>query len=215
MSQTVHDLRKEYAQGHLLESEVDPNPYVLFTDWFRAASNCTDIHEANAMTLATATPDGRPAARMVLLKSFDEQGFVFYTNYESRKGREVAANPRVALLFWWAPLERQVRIEGRIEKVPAAESDEYFYTRPLGSRLGALVSEQSRVIPNREILDRRYAELQAEYSDSYPDRPPFWGGYRIVPDAIEFWQGGANRLHDRLRYTRQADDSWLLERLSP
>jgi pyridoxamine 5'-phosphate oxidase len=167
------------------------------------------------MSLATATPDGRPSLRVVLLKGVDRGGFTFFTNYESRKGRELAVNPHAALLFWWEPIERQVRVEGRVDKLPAADSDEYYQSRPLGSRLGAWASEQSRVLPDRAVLDQRFAELQAEYSESSPDRPAFWGGYRLVPDLFEFWQGGVNRLHDRLRYRRQDDTRWHRERLSP
>jgi len=206
--------RKEYRLDNLSEANAGSDPFALFDTWLRLAGEST-IHEPNAMTLATATPDGRPAARMVLLKGFDRSGFTFFTNYESRKGRDLATNPFAALLFWWEPLERQVRIEGAIEKLPAAASDEYYHSRPLGSRLGAWVSSQSQVIPDRTVLDVRLAELQAEYSESHPDRPPFWGGYRLIPDQFEFWQGGVNRLHDRLRYRRQPDGGWLRERLAP
>jgi pyridoxamine 5'-phosphate oxidase len=215
MSLYVGDVRKDYVRGRLLESEVAADPLAVFAQWYQAAAGAIGIHEPNAMTLATATTDGRPAARMVLLKGFDERGFSFFTNYESRKGRDLAANPWAALVFWWEPLERQVRIEGRVEKLSAAESDDYFHSRPLGSRLGAWASDQSRVIPNREVLEHRLTQLQAEYMDTYPERPPFWGGYRVIPDLIEFWQGGRNRLHDRLRYARQEGGAWLLERLAP
>ncbi len=166
------------------------------------------------MTLATATPQGKPAARVVLLKDVDEQGFRFFTNYASAKGEEMAANAQVALCFWWGPLERQVRVEGRVEKLPAAESDAYYNSRPRGSRLGAWVSPQSQVIAERALLEDRLAALEAEYAGHDPERPPHWGGYLVVPDMVEFWQGGPNRLHDRLRYTR-AGDGWRLERLAP
>ena len=208
------NFRKEYQLDRLSEENAGMEPFDLFETWLRLAGEST-IHEPNAMTLATATPDGRPSARTVLLKGFTAAGFTFFTNYESRKGRDLATNPFAALLFWWEPLERQVRIEGAVEKLAALESDEYYHSRPLGSRLGAWVSQQSRVIPARGLLDARFAELQAEYSESHPDRPPFWGGYRLVPDCFEFWQGGVNRLHDRLRYRRQPDGGWLRERLSP
>jgi pyridoxamine 5'-phosphate oxidase len=208
------NFRKEYQYDHLSEENAGADPFALFEIWLQLAGESA-IHEPNAMALATATPGGRPSIRMVLLKGFDHAGFTFFTNYNSHKGRELAINPFASLLFWWEPLERQVRIEGAIEKLPAAVSDEYYYSRPLGSRLGAWVSQQSKVIPNRAVLDTRFAELQAEYRDKHPDRPPFWGGYRLVPAQFEFWQGGVNRLHDRLRYCRQPDASWLRERLAP
>lgn len=214
MSSDVTSFRKEYQFDQLSEENAGLDPFTLFETWLRLAGEST-IHEPNAMALATATPEGRPSVRMVLLKSFDRAGFTFFTNYESRKGRDLATNPFAALLFWWEPLERQVRIEGAVEKVTAAESDAYFHSRPLGSRLGAWVSQQSKVIPDRTLLDQRYAELQAEYSESHPDRPPFWGGYRLAPAAFEFWQGGVNRLHDRLHFRRQPDGAWRRERLSP
>lgn len=207
-------LRKEYKRTRLLEADVPGDPLKLFGEWLAEATQA-DLLEPNAMTLATATPDGRPSARIVLLKSVDDRGFSFFTNYESRKGQELAANPRAALTFWWGPLERQIRIEGRTEKLPAAESDAYYESRPLGSRLGAWTSAQSQIIPNRDVLETRWAELQTEYTENAPPRPPHWGGYLLTPDAIEFWQGGPHRLHDRLLYTRQADGSWRIERLSP
>lgn len=166
------------------------------------------------MTLATATKDGNPDARIVLLKSFDDSGFVFYTNYQSRKGKELIENPRACLLFYWASLWRQVRIEGSVEKVTEEESVAYFQSRPLGSKLGAWASNQSEVVASREILETRFEELQKQFGDNVP-RPPHWGGYRVKPDAIEFWQGQENRLHDRLRYLLQKDRSWLIERLGP
>ena len=167
-----------------------------------------------SMTLATATKAGQPSARIVLLKSFDQEGFVFYTNYDSRKGLELGENPQACLLIYWSPLWRQVRIEGPIEKVSSAESDQYFDSRPLGSRIGAWASNQSRVIDSREKLDKQFAEFESKFGDHVP-RPPHWGGYRVRPEVIEFWQGQENRLHDRLRYTRQQNGEWLIERLAP
>ena len=194
--------------------DLDPNPFTQFARWLREAADAKLI-EPTAMTLATATPDGAPSARMVLLKGFDEGGFVFYTNYESQKGRELAENPRAALVFYWAELGRQVRITGQVGKVSHDESEAYFRTRPLGSRLSAWVSRQSQAIQSREMLESRVEQLMAEYPDENIPLPPDWGGYRLSPDAIEFWQHRPNRLHDRLRYTRQADGDWVVERLSP
>ena len=186
----------------------------MFGEWLQVAVE-SGLREPNAMTLATSTPSGRPSARVVLLKSYDSQGFVFYTNYESRKGRELADNPQAALVFWWGELERQVRVEGLVSRVSAAESDAYYASRPLGARLGAWVSAQSSVISGRSVLEDRLAEVTAQYAGEEPQRPPFWGGYRLAPQAIEFWQGGVHRLHDRLLYTRLDHDAWRLERLSP
>ena len=197
----------------LNESDVDPNPLKQFEVWYGEAL-ASGVPEADAMTLATATTDGAPDARIVLLKSFDDRGFVFFTNYQSRKAEELAANGRACLLFYWLPLKRQVRIEGTVEKVSAAESDDYFHTRPWGSKLGAWASDQSRVITSREDLEKRFAEFELEFADNVP-RPPHWGGYRLIPTAIEFWQGRDNRLHDRIRYRLQQDKSWRIERLAP
>lgn len=166
------------------------------------------------MTLATADREGHPCARIVLLKGVDDQGFVFYTNYQSRKGQELGENSRACLLFYWSPLWRQVRIEGTVEKVSPAESDEYFQSRPLGSKLGAWASDQSRPVENRAQLEKRFEEFSSKFGDHVP-RPPHWGGYRVKPAVIEFWQGRENRLHDRLRYARQADGTWVIERLAP
>jgi pyridoxamine 5'-phosphate oxidase len=208
------DLRKEYMQRGLSESEVDADPFRQFQEWFAAARAAAPI-EPNAMALATVGADGRPSLRMVLLKGADERGFVFYTNYESRKGRELGETPWAALTLFWPEVERQVRIEGRVERVAAAESDAYFHSRPVGSQLSASVSQQSEVIPNREVLEERVAELSARYADQAIPRPPNWGGFRVIPDSIEFWQGRANRLHDRLRYRLLAEGGWQIERLSP
>jgi pyridoxamine 5'-phosphate oxidase len=211
---SIADLRKEYMFNGLRRADVDPNPFRQFQVWFDQAVAAA-LMEPNAMTLATATPDGRPSARMVLLKGFDERGFDFYTNYESRKGRDLAANPWAALVFFWVDLARQIRIEGRAEPLPPEVSDAYFDSRPPGSRLGAWVSRQSQVIGGRDALDRRMRELEREYTDQPIPRPPYWGGYRVAPVSIEFWQGRPNRLHDRLRYRRDDSGAWLIERLSP
>lgn len=208
---SVADLRQKYGKFELLESGMAGTPFEQFTQWFAQALEA-GVAEPNAMTLATVGPDQAPSARIVLLKGFDENGFVFYTNYESRKGRDLAAHPQAALLFFWQPLERQVRIEGRIEKTTAEESDAYFRSRPLGSRIGAWVSPQSQPI-SRDALEARNAELTAQLGDD-PQRPPHWGGYRVVPHRVEFWQGRPSRLHDRLAYELQGD-AWVLQRLAP
>ena len=199
----------------LTKSAVDRNPIHQFDRWF-AEANASGMSEqdATSMTLATADADGQPDARIVLLKSFDDQGFVFYTNYNSRKGQELTENARACLLFYWSPLWRQVRIEGEVEKVSDAESDEYFHSRPLGSKLGAWASDQSQPVESREQLEKRFEEFASQFGDNVP-RPPHWGGYRVKPAVIEFWQGRENRLHDRLRYTLQPDGAWLIERLGP
>lgn len=214
MDISVADLRKEYTFRGLSEADVYPNPFEQFRIWFDQAL-AAQLPEPNAMTIATATSDGKPSARMVLLKDFDERGFVFYTNYESHKGQELVANPWGAIVFWWAELERQVRIEGRVEKVPPEESDEYFHSRPKGSQLGAWASAQSQVVESREVLERRLEQLKEEYENKDVPRPPHWGGFRVVPQEIEFWQGRPNRLHDRLVYRCGEDGSWTIQRLSP
>lgn len=208
------DLRKEYMQRGLDEGDVDANPFRQFAVWFDEARAASPI-EPNAMALATVGADGRPSLRMVLLKGADERGFVFYTNYESRKGRELADTPWAALTFLWPEMERQIRIEGRVEPVSAEESDAYFHSRPVGSQLSASASRQSEVIAGREELEQRVAALSAQYQDQEIPRPENWGGFRVIPDAIEFWQGRASRLHDRLRYRLLASGDWQIERLSP
>ncbi len=214
MNTAIADLRREYTRQGLLKQDVDPDPFRQFHRWFEQAL-AAELPEPNAMTIASATPDGRPSARMVLLKNLDDQGFVFYTNYESHKGQELLANPWASLVFWWAELERQVRVEGRVEQVSAAESDAYFHSRPRSSQLGAWASNQSRIVGDRTDLEQRLAELETQYGeDQLIPRPPHWGGFRVVPEVIEFWQGRPNRLHDRIVYRHKAGD-WTLARLAP
>jgi pyridoxamine 5'-phosphate oxidase len=208
----VADLRQEYMREGLDEKGVARDPLKQFALWFDEAVKA-QMPMVNAMTLATVSAAGLPSTRIVLLKGADPRGFVFYTNYDSRKGRELAANPAASLLFYWIDLEREVRIDGRAEKVTAQESDEYFASRPLGSRHAAIASPQSNVVPDRAALEALFAETGKRHGDN-PRRPANWGGYRVVPEAIEFWQGRANRLHDRVLYTRGAG-GWKIERLAP
>jgi pyridoxamine 5'-phosphate oxidase len=206
-------LRKEYSRQALSETEVDLNPFVQFQRWFQEAVSSL-VPEPNAMALATATDDAKPSVRMVLLKGYSDRGFVFYTNYEGRKSSELLANPQAALLFFWGELERQIRIEGIVEKTSRHESEEYFNTRPLESRLGAWASKQSEVIPGRSDLEKKVSDLKEIYANRDVPVPPFWGGFRLQPEAFEFWQGRENRLHDRIRYSLQGG-VWVVERLSP
>jgi pyridoxamine 5'-phosphate oxidase len=210
----VARLRKEYTRAGLKESDAASGPIEQFRNWFDEAL-AADLHEPNAMTLATATPDGRPSARVVLLKGLDERGFVFYTSYEGRKGGELETNPYCALVFYWGELERQVRVEGRASRVSEDASDEYFGSRPRGSQLGAWASEQSRPVEGRGALEERLRGLEAQYEGREVPRPPFWGGYRVEPEVVEFWQGRENRLHDRLVYRRSDNGEWGRERLQP
>lgn len=211
---SIDELRREYSLHGLSEADVASDPVEQFQLWF-AQAVAARLPEPNAMTLATATTDGKPSARIVLLKHWDAHGFVFYTNYNSRKGRELLANPWAALVLFWPELERQVRIEGQIAQATPSESDAYFASRPLGSRLGAWVSPQSEPIAERTVLEIREQEISRRFADGDIPRPPHWGGFRLMPTSVEFWQGRPNRLHDRLRYHRIEDSGWLLERLAP
>ncbi|MGA8029783.1 MAG: pyridoxamine 5'-phosphate oxidase [Bryobacteraceae bacterium] len=209
------DLREEYRLGGLTEQNCETNPIVQFERWMKDAQ-AADLKEPNAMTLSTATSDGRPSGRVVLLKEVSDIGFVFYTNYHSRKSRELETNPFAALTFYWPELERQVRAEGQVRRVSRQQSEAYFQSRPKGSRLGAWASKQSEVLPDRASLDVKLRAVEAKYAetDDVPV-PEFWGGYCLIPETMEFWQGRTNRLHDRLQYRRKGENTWVVERLSP
>ena len=213
LNKQVADLRKDYRLASLDEHDVARDPLQQFESWWQQATT-GEVDEPNAMTLATSTTAGVPSARIVLLKSFDEDGFVFFTNYESRKGMEMAENPHVSLLFFWRELERQVRIDGVVSKVTPAISDEYYNSRPPGSRIGAIASPQSKVIPHRSFLEEQVQILAEKYVLTEPQRPDYWGGYVVKPVAVEFWQGRSNRLHDRILYSREGNE-WRIERLAP
>jgi pyridoxamine 5'-phosphate oxidase len=211
---SIADIRREYARARLDEANVSRDPMVEFSRWFAQALEA-QVPDPNAMTLATATPEGEPSARIVLLKGFDERGFVFFTDYRSRKGTELEANPLVAIVFYWPELDRQVRITGAVSLTSRQESETYFKSRPLGSRLGAWVSHQSQVISGRRVLEQGLKEVEKRFPSGEVPLPPYWGGYRVVPDTIEFWQGRESRLHDRIRYVREQGREWKVERLSP
>ena len=210
---SLADLRKTYARETLNQSAVDPDPIIQFKTWMNEALDA-ELPEPNAMTVATVSADGKPSARVLLIKGVDQRGFVFFTNYESQKGLDLEANPHAALVFYWIELERQVRIEGRVEKLPEEEIDAYFASRPLDSRIGAWASDQSRELSSRTALVASAAKYAARYMLN-PPRPPHWGGYVVIPEAIEFWQGRPSRLHDRIAYTLQPDGTWKISRLAP
>lgn len=210
----IATLRHDYIARGLRRADLDPDPIRQFAQWFEEAA-AAQIRDVNAMSLATAAPEGAPSARIVLLKAVSERGFVFFTNYGSEKGRQLERNPKGALNLFWVQLERQIRIEGEVEKTSREESEEYFHSRPAGSQLGAWASSQSEVIADREALDASLSEVTDRFAGGEIPLPPRWGGYRVKPEMIEFWQGRPNRLHDRFRYTRQKDGSWLIERLAP
>ncbi len=213
MSAKIADLRKEYTKNGLSEDEVADHPLNQFQNWFHAALD-SGLSEPNAMHLSTVSAEGRPSSRIVLLKELDDEGFVFYTNYHGKKGRDLAVNSSASLTFFWVDLERQVRIEGKVTKVSAQESDDYFAVRPRGSQIGAWVSHQSEIIPSREILEENQKEYEQKFADKEVPRPPHWGGYRLTPDRVEFWQGRPSRLHDRLVYNLR-DEKWTINRLAP
>ncbi|GHB79305.1 pyridoxamine 5'-phosphate oxidase [Persicitalea jodogahamensis] len=213
MDNNIADLRKEYTKNGLSENEVSDAPLPQFKIWFDDALNA-GVPEPNAMHLSTVSEDGRPSNRVVLLKELDDEGFVFYTNYHGRKGRDLAINPFASLTFFWVDLERQVRIEGKVSKVTDLESDQYFSVRPRGSQIGAWVSHQSEIIPSREILEQKQAEYELQFANKEVPRPMHWGGYRLIPDWIEFWQGRPSRLHDRIRYELR-NEKWVVRRLAP
>ena len=209
----IADLRRDYARARLDETSIDPDPLLEFARWFEEAVEA-EARDVNAMTLATASPEGVPSARIVLLKGFDQRGFVFFTDYRSNKGAELARNPRAALVFYWPELERQVRITGTTSPTDREESEAYFRSRPRGSRISAWVSHQSQVIGSRRELEAGIPELESRYPGDDIPLPPYWGGFRLRPDSLEFWQGRTNRLHDRIRYLREGE-RWRIERLSP
>lgn len=211
---SIADIRTEYKKGALDEKEVDASPFEQFDHWFKEAV-LSEVPEVNAMAIATVNSSGRPSNRMVLLKQYDEKGFVFFSNYGSAKAKDLLANPLAALLLFWEPLERQVRIVGKVEKISSAESFEYFRTRPIDSQLGAWASQQSSEISARAILEKAFGEMMEKFKNGQIPLPPQWGGYRVVPDEFEFWQGRSNRLHDRVAYKKNAANQWKIVRLSP
>ncbi|WP_374164930.1 pyridoxamine 5'-phosphate oxidase [Arcticibacter sp. MXS-1] len=213
-NETIQNLRQEYRAATLSETEVAPDPISQFSKWFSEAL-ASSLTEPNAMTLATATADGKPSARIMLLKGFEERGFIFYTNYLSRKGQEITKNPYASLVFFWQELERQVRIEGILEKIDEKESERYFHSRPRGSQIGAHASPQSREIAGRQVLEKNIEQLEEKYKDGAEiPKPPHWGGYIVKPTFVEFWQGGRGRVHDRIAY-RLENNTWKIVRLAP
>jgi pyridoxamine 5'-phosphate oxidase len=214
MNQDIQNIRSEYNAASLSETEANTDPIKQFDTWFKEALDA-EVQEPTAMTLATATHDGRPSARIVLLKGFDSNGFVFYTNYLSRKGKEISKNPLGALLFFWGSMERQVRIEGTIEKISKEESERYFHSRPKDSQIGAVISPQSQEIPGRDALEQKWHETEAKYKDTEVPKPAHWGGYLLKPRLIEFWQGRPSRLHDRILYKKIDNKNWKKVRLAP
>lgn len=212
-NENIQNLRQEYRAAELAESDVDKNPFTQFGKWFKEALDAL-LYEPNVMTLATADLTGKPSARILLLKGFDENGFVFFTNYSSKKGKEMEENPQASMVFFWPELERQVRIDGLITKVAEQVSEDYFHSRPKGSQIGAAASPQSTIIPNRELLQNRVNELTATYTDQEVPKPAHWGGYLLEPTHIEFWQGRPSRLHDRITYTN-VNGAWAINRLAP
>jgi pyridoxamine 5'-phosphate oxidase len=210
----IADLRREYSSQSLMENDVDPNPISQFNKWWQQAIK-SEIVEANAMTLATASSDGMPSARIVLLKGLRQEGFIFYTNYKSYKGIQLEENPKASLVFFWKELERQVRITGLVKRTGEQESDQYFHSRPTGSQIGAIASPQSQIIESRDWLDAHYLELSQQLKEKQIDRPAHWGGYIVQPIIMEFWQGRPSRLHDRIQYTLEDSGGWKIERLAP
>ena len=215
MQKDLGNYRKAYEKSALMEDTISENPLELFQKWFYEVEASDGVDEPNAMTVSTIGLDGFPKSRVVLLKKYTYEGFIFYTNYESEKGRAIASNPNVCLSFFWPNMERQVIIKGKAEKIAPYLSDGYFESRPDGSKLGAIVSDQSSVIPSRDVLEEGLRELEKKYENKYIERPEYWGGYIVKPRSIEFWQGRPNRLHDRIRYTLEPDYNWKIERLAP
>lgn len=210
----IADIRRDYQKESLSETDVKPDPFAQFDVWW-AEALASEIDEVNAMTIATASPEGKPSARIVLLKGYDPQGFVFFSNYHSHKGMQIDKNPFCSLVFFWKELERQVRIEGIIQKISAEESDAYFQSRPISSQIGAWASPQSKTIPSRDVLEENVIELEKSFANKEIERPPHWGGYRVQPNLVEFWQGRPSRLHDRIQYSLTSEASWNIERLAP